>query len=112
MERCFFFLMIRRPPRSTLFPYTTLFRSPRNGVMACRAVRDGKRRSRSCVRGVIGLLPGGQMASRIPAVGRHDTQAVVIVDLAGIAGPDLGPVGQQGARGGLMEAHRGVGRLV
>src|SRR2546430_12547491 len=29
MTRCllFFFLMIRRPPRSTLFPYTTLFRS-------------------------------------------------------------------------------------
>src|SRR5438552_14907519 len=26
----FFFLMIRRPPRSTLFPYTTLFRSPRS----------------------------------------------------------------------------------
>src|SRR2546422_11766786 len=25
--RIFFFLMIRRPPRSTLFPYTTLFRS-------------------------------------------------------------------------------------
>src|SRR5438477_12348749 len=28
----FFFLMIRRPPRSTLFPYTTLFRS--SGVIA------------------------------------------------------------------------------
>src|SRR5256884_4072051 len=28
----FFFLMIRRPPRSTLFPYTTLFRS--SGCMA------------------------------------------------------------------------------
>src|SRR6266581_7849977 len=27
MARSFFFLMIRRPPRSTLFPYTTLFRS-------------------------------------------------------------------------------------
>src|SRR2546430_11545134 len=27
----FFFLMIRRPPRSTLFPYTTLFRSPFSG---------------------------------------------------------------------------------
>src|SRR5256885_9962456 len=27
MAYCFFFLMIRRPPRSTLFPYTTLFRS-------------------------------------------------------------------------------------
>src|SRR3712207_8763392 len=35
-----FFLMIRRPPRSTLFPYTTLFRSPRpcsasSGKAAC-----------------------------------------------------------------------------
>ena len=28
----FFFLMIRRPPRSTLFPYTTLFRSLGNGI--------------------------------------------------------------------------------
>src|SRR2546426_7705409 len=28
----FFFLMIRRPPRSTLFPYTTLFRSARARV--------------------------------------------------------------------------------
>src|SRR5256885_17271486 len=32
----FFFLMIRRPPRSTLFPYTTLFRSPRLGRLAGR----------------------------------------------------------------------------
>src|SRR6478609_11454461 len=31
----FFFLMIRRPPRSTLFPYTTLFRPP--------AARPGRR---------------------------------------------------------------------
>src|SRR6478672_13054210 len=29
-----FFLMIRRPPRSTLFPYTTLFRAPRADVAA------------------------------------------------------------------------------
>src|SRR5437763_8716810 len=28
----FFFLIIRRPPRSTLFPYTTLFRSPARPV--------------------------------------------------------------------------------
>src|SRR5258705_9298159 len=27
LDPLFFFLMIRRPPRSTLFPYTTLFRS-------------------------------------------------------------------------------------
>src|SRR6267378_5878180 len=33
----FFFLMIRRPPRSTLFPYTTLFRS-------LRAVKPGERK--------------------------------------------------------------------
>src|SRR6266700_4458603 len=31
MPTLFFFLMIRRPPRSTLFPYTTLFRSGRAG---------------------------------------------------------------------------------
>src|SRR5256885_13071169 len=29
----FFFLMIRRPPRSTLFPYTTLFRSPNRNLL-------------------------------------------------------------------------------
>src|SRR6266850_4860395 len=38
----FFFLMIRRPPRSTLFPFTTLFRSrssapPRTAPCCCRA---------------------------------------------------------------------------
>src|SRR3989441_12860321 len=32
----FFFLMIRRPPRSTLFPYTTLFRSTATHLGSCR----------------------------------------------------------------------------
>src|SRR5260370_14175648 len=32
--RLLFFLMIRRPPRSTLFPYTTLFRSNGHGAVA------------------------------------------------------------------------------
>src|SRR3712207_3179886 len=31
---CIFFLMIRRPPRSTLFPYTTLFRSRQHRLLA------------------------------------------------------------------------------
>src|SRR2546430_14122130 len=31
----FFFLMIRRPPRSTLFPYTTLFRSRERRAGVC-----------------------------------------------------------------------------
>src|SRR6266542_6782804 len=41
----FFFLMIRRPPRSTLFPYTTLFRSANYGwgISTCvlRTPHDG-----------------------------------------------------------------------
>src|SRR2546426_3437749 len=37
----FFFLMIRRPPRSTLFPYTTLFRSRAGNWPASRRRADG-----------------------------------------------------------------------
>src|ERR1035437_3707456 len=33
-----FFLMIRRPPRSTLFPYTTLFRSARPSALTCEVI--------------------------------------------------------------------------
>src|SRR5258708_10791195 len=40
----FFFLMIRRPPRSTLFPYTTLFRSLKD----CRKLRA---RRHGCLHG-------------------------------------------------------------
>src|SRR2546430_10087241 len=39
----FFFLMIRRPPRSTLFPYTTLFRSLRRRATVDRHVGDARR---------------------------------------------------------------------
>src|SRR3712207_8254062 len=46
----FFFLMIRRPPRSTLFPYTTLFRSVRepetHGKEAGRRPDDHQRAAR------------------------------------------------------------------
>src|SRR6266487_6101140 len=39
MPSCFvFFLMIRRPPRSTLFPYTTLFRSPPRAEPGARSL--------------------------------------------------------------------------
>src|SRR5258705_5262493 len=40
----FFFLMIRRPPRSTLFPYTTLFRSYQ--TLLARAGETGANRAR------------------------------------------------------------------
>src|SRR3712207_7967578 len=48
MRIVFFFLMIRRPPRSTLFPYTTLFRShqrwgSRKGVGSRRSARSEAR---------------------------------------------------------------------
>src|SRR5256885_16254905 len=41
----FFFLMIRRPPRSTLFPYTTLFRSLVPGAARLRATRAAGERA-------------------------------------------------------------------
>src|SRR5574339_707718 len=44
----FFFLMIRRPPRSTLFPYTTLFRSP--AIPSSRAATCSTARG-CCARG-------------------------------------------------------------
>src|SRR2546422_4916150 len=49
--------MIRRPPRSTLFPYTTLFRSPGRGdpPASDRRGRDG------------GLQAGGHVRRRIPS---------------------------------------------
>src|SRR3712207_8257863 len=49
----FFFLMIRRPPRSTLFPYTTLFRSVLRACAGDRRAalrRGGGRRSATRLR--------------------------------------------------------------
>src|SRR2546425_7527899 len=39
----FFFLMIRRPPRSTLFPYTTLFRSLRPLAVVAALLAEERR---------------------------------------------------------------------
>src|SRR2546422_4197786 len=53
-QRCclvlvFFFLMIRRPPRSTLFPYTTLFRSCRGRANPQPAVAGSWKASGPCL---------------------------------------------------------------
>src|SRR3989475_12817607 len=69
----FFFLMIRRPPRSTLFPYTTLFRSPhftveRNVGLVPRLEGWPPARIAARVRellALVGLDPGG-FAGRYP----------------------------------------------
>src|SRR2546429_4003503 len=62
----FFFLMIRRPPRSTLFPYTTLFRSLGAAVHGVGHAAPPR---------VLGQLAAGGRAYRADAVHRHD-QAV------------------------------------
>src|SRR3712207_7950602 len=55
--------MIRRPPRSTLFPYTTLFRSMRQNVPKCYTCVDGVR----CI---------GRSAAEPAAAGRSDAEHV------------------------------------
>src|SRR3712207_9590580 len=65
MSCSFFFLMIRRPPRSTLFPYTTLFRS---------VVVERERRA------------GRTVAAAERLIGRDDRRVHGPVDLG--AGPD------------------------
>src|SRR2546426_2543263 len=59
--------MIRRPPRSTLFPYTTLFRSLRRRARRRRgcaaAGAEGLRTHSGRARGVLGWLPGHRGAA-------------------------------------------------
>src|SRR2546427_6578712 len=55
----FFFLMIRRPPRSTLFPYTTLFRSVRFGLRMDLGI-------------AVHLTGGGQQVSRLTRLGEPE----------------------------------------
>src|SRR2546430_4478068 len=63
--------MIRRPPRSTLFPYTTLFRSPDARQRARAAVEADERR-------VIGVEIGAdaRVHARRPAAGALDLAAL------------------------------------
>src|SRR3712207_8914545 len=51
--------MIRRPPRSTLFPYTTLFRSGPLAAAACR------RRRRTSIKAVLRRVPGRRRKGRL-----------------------------------------------
>src|SRR2546430_17250080 len=63
----FFFLMIRRPPRSTLFPYTTLFRSKVRE--AAETVRAGHQRvsGRAIQAGGHGHAGGSGAIARVPS---------------------------------------------
>src|ERR1041384_8540716 len=57
----FFFLMIRRPPRSTLFPYTTLFRSR-------RACRGGRRTAGNLSRSTIPVARSEEHTSELQSL--------------------------------------------
>src|SRR5204863_7729034 len=56
---CFFFLLIRRPPRSTLFPYTTLFRSRRGAGFRVHCRLPNRNRRQPAV-----AAPAPQLARR------------------------------------------------
>src|SRR3712207_7534197 len=69
----FFFLMIRRPPRSTLFPYTTLFRSAAGVQRPHAAVRQ---RGHGAVQAVLprpgdAALPARDERAEVRAHPRH-----------------------------------------
>src|SRR5205807_10420602 len=68
-----FFLMIRRPPRSTLFPYTTLFRSRRRHrrCRRCRR-RTGSRRRRRLAECRCPLRRRADRFLRLPGAGRSE----------------------------------------
>src|SRR5256884_444374 len=68
----FFFLMIRRPPRSTLFPYTTLFRSLRGAGTERGRVRG---EGRAGVLGAARSRWGGDRAARVGGCRGQDSRA-------------------------------------
>src|SRR5437660_7300885 len=66
MYYSFFFLMIRRPPRSTLFPYTTLFRSDRKRMSATVEVGDRNK--------IVGEVRSAQNESGGPQAGERSEE--------------------------------------
>src|SRR5205085_10397963 len=72
----FFFFIIPRPPRSTLFPYTTLFRSLAHS--AHRAVGPGSPDHRQSLD--LDVAPLEVALCRAAAVGRHGDRVVVLAD--------------------------------
>src|SRR3712207_1089449 len=68
-----FFLMIRRPPRSTLFPYTTLFRScqqHRHAAFAERGQECGAGQAGACRQALVAGPEAGAAAGTQPACQR------------------------------------------
>jgi hypothetical protein len=81
-------------------------RVPPCGGMASGTVRRGKGGAGSGVHGIIGLLPGGQMALRVAAIGRGNRQTVVVVDVAERASHIRMAIGQQETGRAVVKCRR------
>ena len=79
---------------------------PTDSVMARGAIRRRERAACSGVGRIIGLLPGGQVTARIPAIGRSNIQAVVVVDVTESAAWNLAAISDEGVRVGQRKAKR------
>ena len=79
------------PTRGRMVEY---YVGPQRRVVAVRTIGCSKRRARSRVRRIVGLLPSRKVAARITAVGRLNLQIVVVVDVAVGAGIHLAGGGQ------------------
>src|SRR5580704_11264138 len=55
---------------------------PADGCVAVRTIGSGECRTSRGVIGIVGLLPGGEMAAGIAAVGGRDGEVVIVVDVA------------------------------
>src|SRR2546430_16413764 len=82
----FFFLMIRRPPRSTLFPYTTLFRSPVTDLEGGPAVNTQRFHPLHLARRGVGHLVL-EADDRAPVAVPHPLGLLVGLDEEAIRGP-------------------------
>src|SRR3989441_9021741 len=80
--------MIRRPPRSTLFPYTTLFRSPRARRVRCRRdLSDAQYRQRGSV---LCRATKRKRPSRGPRVAREEAAMISEADAVVVGAGALG----------------------
>ena len=86
---------MRSGQRKSRYAVIKCRRRPARRRMASRTVRRGKGGAGSRVHRSIRLLPGGQVALGVSAIGRRDIQGVVVIDVAQIAGHIRMPIRQQ-----------------
>src|SRR2546430_17644217 len=107
--------MIRRPPRSTLFPYTTLFRSvlsPKPSESGIRELRLLRRRAPGAHRaGALGparagVLYGNDVSGRVPGRRVHDVSRLLEPQRADGSESRARPRAERAADGGRGLRHR------